>query len=664
VAGRTLYEVFETRDARHPVIAAHLRALEGQAGTYERTAGAVVLEGRVEPLRDVAGRVVGCVGIAVDVTERRAGEHQRGLLAQALEGATDTIWVTDAERRFVYVNGALLRTYGYARDEVLGQTPALLRGDERVRREIFERPLRGGWSGDVVNRRKDGSEVSLSLSTTPIRDAEGRVTGLLGVARDITERRRAEAIAGRYRALVESSEDAIVSLSLDGLIETWNAGAEHLYGYRGGEAIGRPYAMLVPPEDASELGIIFEGLRHGHRLEHFETERLRQAGDRISVSVTASPIRDDRGRVVGMSEIHRDITERRRAEAALLDSEQRFRTVLDRMRLIALGLDPSGSITYCNDYFCELTGWRRDEVIGSDYLARFVPAGHPVAEVFHRAVQTGDVPAHYENEIVTRDGRRRHVLWNNTWLRDAGGRLSELITVGEDVSELMQSQEELRALARHLELVREEEHTRMAREIHDEVGQALTALRLDAAWLARKLPDAGPAVRQKIDGMIRLADDTIEAGRRIVAELRPPILDDLGLVPALEWHLEQFARHAGLRYKLAVSPRKLTVDRDLAVTAYRIVQEALTNVARHAAAKSVQVRLAETDGELALEIHDDGKGIPADAAASRRAFGLVGMRERAYGRGGSFAIEPAVEGGTTVRVVIPLERRQQRRQPA
>jgi signal transduction histidine kinase len=128
--------------------------------------------------------------------------------------------------------------------------------------------------------------------------------------------------------------------------------------------------------------------------------------------------------------------------------------------------------------------------------------------------------------------------------------------------------------------------------------------------------------------------------------------------------LEQFARHAGLRYKLAVSPRKLTVDRDLAVTAYRIVQEALTNVARHARAKMVQVRLAEKNGELALEVHDDGRGIPADAVASRCAFGLVGMRERAYARGGSFTVGSVPGGGTTVRVVIPLDRRQQPRQSA
>jgi PAS domain S-box-containing protein len=664
VAGSTLYEVFGTRDIAHPVIAAHLRALGGQTGRYERAAGSVILEGHVEPLRDVEGRVVGCVGVAVDVTERRASEQQGRLLAQALEGATDFISVTDAENRFLYVNEAFLRTYGYAREEVLGQTPALFGAEDSMRREILERTILGGWSGEVVNRRKDGSAMTVSLSTTPIRDAEGRSTGLLGVARDISERKQAQETAGRYRALVESSEDAIISLSPDGTIETWNAGAEHLYGYRGDEAIGRPYAMVVPPEDASELGIILEGLRRGHRIEHFETERLRKGGARISVSVTASPIRDDGGRVVGMSEIHRDITERRRAEAALLESEQRFRTVLDRMRLIGLGIDPSGHVTYCNEFLCELTGWRRDELIGSDYFGMLIPAGHPVVGVFRRAVETGDVPAHYENEIVTRDGRRRQILWNNTWLRDMTGRVSELITVGEDVTELMQSQEELRALARHLESVREEEHTRMAREIHDEVGQALTALRLDASWLARKLPEASAPVRQKVAGMIRLADDTIEAGRRIVAELRPPILDDLGLVPALEWHLEQFAKHAGLRFKLAVSPRRLTVDRDLAVTAYRIVQEALTNVARHAEAKTVHVRLAERDGALTLEIRDDGRGIPADAVANHRAFGLVGMRERAYGRGGSFTIGRGAEGGTTVRVVIPLERRQQARQPA
>jgi len=345
--------------------------------------------------------------------------------------------------------------------------------------------------------------------------------------------------------------------------------------------------------------------------------------------------------------------------------------VLDRMRLMGLGTDPSGAITYCNDYFAEVTGWTREALIGSDYVARFIPPGHPVIDIFKRAVATGEMPAHYQNEILTRTGARRLVEWDNTLLRDEAGRVASMVSIGVDVTErakaeheLRQSEERLRALAQHLESAREEEQARIAREIHDELAQSLTALRLDLSWLAKRVPGADQAVRAKMTEMTALAGATIEAGRRIAAELRPPILDDLGLIAALEWYVQDFARRTALQATLHVGPQELALDGRLAVTAYRIVQEALTNVARHAEAKRVTVRLGERDGALVLEITDDGRGIRADAAASGRSFGIVGMRERAAAHGGALEVASAPGGGTVVRATIPLERRQAPRGPA
>jgi signal transduction histidine kinase len=227
---------------------------------------------------------------------------------------------------------------------------------------------------------------------------------------------------------------------------------------------------------------------------------------------------------------------------------------------------------------------------------------------------------------------------------------------------LLRSQTELRALTRRLQSVREEEHTLMARGIHDELGQALTALRLDLSWLGKKLPEAGAAVQGRIGAMVALTDDTIEAVRRVVAELRPPILDELGLAPALDWYVQSFAKRAGLRYEFDRGPAGLVVDRELAVIAYRIVQEALTNVARHAHAKHVAVRLGEKAGALTVEIRDDGRGISEDAVTSPRSLGIVGMRERALVRGGSLAVMPLPGGGTSVRVTIPSDRRREPRE--
>lgn len=221
---------------------------------------------------------------------------------------------------------------------------------------------------------------------------------------------------------------------------------------------------------------------------------------------------------------------------------------------------------------------------------------------------------------------------------------------------LRESAEQLRALASHLVAVREEDHTRMAREIHDEIGQGLSALRLDLTWLARKLPTDSDALRRRADASIGLIDEMIAAGQRIVSDLRPPILDDLGLVPAMEWYVQRFAEHSGIPTTFDVGsapPPELLGP--LAVVAYRIVQEALTNVARHAQATHATVRLAVAGGQLVLEVKDDGRGIPGKGLDDPHSFGLAGMRERAASQGGTVRITGGPRRGTTVRVTLPLQ---------
>jgi signal transduction histidine kinase len=228
--------------------------------------------------------------------------------------------------------------------------------------------------------------------------------------------------------------------------------------------------------------------------------------------------------------------------------------------------------------------------------------------------------------------------------------------VMRDITERRQAEAALRALALHLDSVREEEHTRIARQIHDELGQSLTALRLDLTWVGRKIPKGHTALRRRIDAAVALTDETITVGQRIVEGLRPPILDDLGLAPAVEWYAQHFAKRSGLRIEFDAGAEEPVVSDQLAVTAYRIVQEALTNVARHAQATHARVRLGEQDGALTIEIHDDGRGFPEEVSRNPHSFGIVGMRERAASHGGALAITTSPGAGTTVRVTFPLGR--------
>ncbi len=221
-------------------------------------------------------------------------------------------------------------------------------------------------------------------------------------------------------------------------------------------------------------------------------------------------------------------------------------------------------------------------------------------------------------------------------------------------------EEELRALSAHVESAREEERTGIAREIHDELGQALTALKMDLAWIGRRAAGTSglsrEALLEKVQAMSSMTDQIIDQVRRISSELRPGVLDDLGLLPALEWQGQEFERRTGLTCVIHSNlTDETTLDRSLATTIFRVFQESLTNVARHSEATHVEVRLERVAGWLELEVADDGKGIAPEVVSSPTSLGLLGIRERARRLGGMAAVGAAPSKGTVVSVRVPLD---------
>jgi signal transduction histidine kinase len=224
--------------------------------------------------------------------------------------------------------------------------------------------------------------------------------------------------------------------------------------------------------------------------------------------------------------------------------------------------------------------------------------------------------------------------------------------------ERRQLEDQLRALSAHLESVREDERTGIAREIHDELGQALTALKMDLAWLSRRISGessvSGETLLEKIQAMSDMTDEVIQQVRRISAELRPGVLDDLGLLAAIEWQAQEFERRTRTRCTIHSNLEEAPLDRELSTAVFRIFQEALTNVARHAGAARVEVRLERSGEALRLEVRDDGKGITPEEARDPRSLGLLGIRERARRLGGAATVEGIPATGTVVRLELPL----------
>ena len=223
---------------------------------------------------------------------------------------------------------------------------------------------------------------------------------------------------------------------------------------------------------------------------------------------------------------------------------------------------------------------------------------------------------------------------------------------------LRESEVQLRALAARLISIREEERARIAREIHDELGQVLTGLKMDVTWLARQLDGTEKQLVEKAESMCRLIDSTMHLIRRISTGLRPEILDEMGLVAAFGWQAKEFQKRMGMRCRLNLPEDQLVLDRELSTAVFRIFQEILTNIARHAKASSVEVNLAISDNHLILKVVDDGIGISASQIRGHKSLGLLGMQERAQLFGGEVNIEGASGRGTAVSVSIPMSHAQ------
>jgi signal transduction histidine kinase len=221
--------------------------------------------------------------------------------------------------------------------------------------------------------------------------------------------------------------------------------------------------------------------------------------------------------------------------------------------------------------------------------------------------------------------------------------------------ELREAREQLREVAAYLETAREGERKRIARNIHDELGQSLSTLKLDLSLLQDELGSQPGPIRNRIEGMALVVGASIKSVKRIISELRPQVLDDLGLTAALEWEAEEFQKRTGIPVELSIYPQEILLEPDQSTALFRIFQETLANVTRHASAHSVRASLTEIDGVVELEVRDDGCGIRREQIEDPRSFGLVGIRERAHSCGGTADIEGSPEMGTRVRVRFELQ---------
>lgn len=378
------------------------------------------------------------------------------------------------------------------------------------------------------------------------------------------------------------------------------------------------------------------------------------------------------GRTQEIRKVNRDlraeIMRRIQMEKELVESQRFVNRITDATPNLLYIYDViTNRNIYVNPRITNLLGYSVEQIkqIGSQFFQAVL---HPddtrvfekMQERFQHAGYKDILESEYRMKNVQGEWRwflSRDVIFKET----SGGRPQLILGIAQDITErkkadeeLSQSREQLRVLLAHQQSVREEERTRISREIHDELGQSLTALKIDLSWLARRLTKDQDVLIEKVLDMSRLIDLNIQTVKRIAAELRPGLLDDLGLTAALEWQAEEFEQRQGIRCELRIRPNDMTLDRDISTAIFRIFQETLTNIVRHARAGRVSVDLQKKQRGLVLTVRDDGRGITKKQIASPTSIGLIGMRERVNFLGGTVDISGTRNKGTTVKVFIPL----------
>src|SRR5580704_13650348 len=730
----------------------------------------------------------------------------------AMNGMAEGLYTIDIQGRATYVNPSAEAMFGWSCGELVGKKMHDVTHYKHPDGSPFPAADCAGLlvlqkgtelrEHEDVFIRKDGSFFPVVFSASPLK-VNGAVLGVVVCFRDDTKRREAEVALQLRSAIVDSSEDAIISKNLNGIITTWNRGAELIFRYSAEEAIGQHITLIIPPDHRAEEATILERLKRGERVDHFETVRMCKDGTRLDLSLTISPVKDSSGRVVGASKVGRNITERKQIERALRESEERFRAIVettpecvklvtlegtvlhmnssgltmvgancaemvvgknvydfiaphdrDRFRafnekicggargsfefdivglkgagrhmethaaplrmpdgcLVQLAVsrditdrkrrdaelarqaglldlsfnavivrDAEDGITYWNKGAEELYGWTRDEAMGQvthtlfqtifpepldSILARLRREGRWQGELAHTRKNGTSLHA-LSRWALTRDPQTNSesILEANidiTQTKEAEHALHVLVEtlenrVSERTRELENATDKLRDLSGRLLQTQDEERRRIARELHDGVGQLLVALKMNSSSVTREKSKLSTAARQSLDENATLIEQGLQEIRTLSHLLHPPLLDEVGLESALRWYTDGFAERSKISVHLQLAPDfSEGLPRDLALALFRIVQECLTNVHRHSESPSAFVTLARSLNEITLEVKDKGKGISPQiqskiCSGQSSGVGFRGMRERIRQFGGRLEVR-SDEDSTRIVAILP-----------
>ena len=582
------------------------------------------------------------------------------------------IYLLDGAGRVASWNAGAERIKGYRADEIIGRSFSQFYTPEDHAQGVPEQNLakarrEGRFESEGWRLRKDGSRFWALVVIDTVRNDAGEVIGFAKITRDISERRameqRLRESEERMRAFTTHSPSVMCMKDRDGRYRFANDRFLERYSLRADQVLGSTDAELFPRRQAlAAAAHDAEVLARGEPLQYEERASLAD-GQRVSL-VSKFPVFDASGTVTAIGVVASDITDRRVTEQALREQ----RTLLAEAQKIAgLGSwewDPdSGRVSWSEELY-RIFGVTPQDVPPSfeNYLERLHPEDRQQSGAMVARALIDNRPFSMLERVVRPGGEVRYVRSQGDVVRNERGKPIKVLVACLDITEqrhsesaLRQAAQDLHGLTRRLVQAEEVERRRLARELHDRVGQSLSALNINLDIISRDSQALPPALRQRLQDSLGLVDGTLQSIESVMADLRPPLLDEYGLAAALGWHSEEFSRRTGVQVTVTerTPDAAKSVRPEAAVALFRIAQEALNNVLKHAQAKSVRIDVSATDEELALDDHDDGRGFDPRAARRGR-WGMTTMRERAEAAGGQLHIDATPGQGTRIHARVPL----------
>ncbi len=650
---------------------------------YKKKSGEVFAgETSVFHLYNETGKVSGFIGMIRDVTERlqaeaklRKSQRQLSNLMSNLPGMAYRC-KNDNEWTMEFTSEGAKELTGYLPDELIfnatiSYDQIIYPEDRHLVRKVVEQAIPQNRPFELEYRilTKSGDIKWVWEQGQVVPHNDGEAETLEGIVLDITKRKATE------RELRESEQKFNAFMTyLPGFVYLKDENGRHIYmnrlllellGIKETEYLGKTNKELLPGRDIDAIDENDRKILKTGEPAQFE-EQIEDDGELKTYLSTKFPVRlENKGIFLGG--ISLDITERKLAQLELQRTKNLLETIYNNLTEAVFVIHPEErKITSCNKAVETIYGYKREELIDKSseilhldksHFKKFVNRAKPVLDkngIFQ-----------FETETKRKDGKIIHIEHTVSTIESEQGWRRGVLSVIRDITkqkqfikELKESQEQLRSLAGHLQQIREHEREAIARDMHDDLGQLLTSLKMDLTILERefardKSPDQTDIVNE-IKKMKELIDITITKVRQLIRELRPEVLDNLGLLDAIEWQIEEFMSRTGIKCNIRKGVKDIQLDKEKEIAIFRIVQEALTNVARHAHADKVTINIRKKNHDIHISIKDNGIGIDEEKLRKEQTFGLLGIKERAFIVGGEVKVSGVKNRGTTLTVNIPL----------